>query len=338
MKLPCSKISAIDYYLPETIVTNDDLKRENPSWDMDEIKNKAGVSFRHIAKPEETSLDLAVKACEKLFKDSIKKETIDAIIFCTQSPDYIMPPNSSLIHKHFELKTNVLTFDINLACSGYIYGLAIANSFIISKLARHVLLITAETYSKFIHPRDRSARVLFGDGAAATLVSASFEGQGFIDIQLSSSGKDFDKFYIPAGGLRIPKSAKTGQAVEDRLGNIRTSENIYMDGLGIWSFVNSVVPQQLNEILERNNLTLFDIDQFIFHQASRMTLDSILKKMNMNPLKAFTNLEDKGNTVSASIPIALKDAWDQGVIHRGDTLILCGFGVGLSYGTILLEF
>jgi len=172
-------IEAIGCYFPETVVTNEDLKLENPSWDMDDVQDKAGVLKRYIVTPGETALDLAIRACEKLFKNTTDdKNKIDGIIFCTQSPDYIMPSNSHLLHKHLDLGSSVFAFDINLACSGYVYGLAMANAFIVSGLARRILFVTAETYSKYIHAKDRSARVLFGDGAAATLLRKGCRSAG----------------------------------------------------------------------------------------------------------------------------------------------------------------
>lgn len=339
MKSFKTRIEAIAFYLPETVVSNGDLELENPSWNMEDVQVKAGVLSRRIAGRDETSLDLAVKACEKLFKEpGCDQASLDGIIFCTQSPDYVMPSNAHLIHNRFDFRQGVFAFDINLACSGYIYGAAIANSFIASGMARRILLITSETYSKFIHPKDRSARVLFGDGAAATLFSATESGRGFIDVMLSSNGKDYEKFYIPAGGIKRPKSLETSQEIQDKNGNIRTLETIHMDGFGVWSFINTAVPDQLNDILSRNRMTLEDIDKIIFHQASQMTLDSLIKKLRLDRSKVFINLADKGNTVSASIPIALKEAWDRGEVKRGDKILLCGFGVGLSYGTIMVEF
>ena len=179
---------------------------------------------------------------------------------------------------------------------------------------------------------------MFGDGAAATSVKKSCERKGIIDIDLKSSGSDFNKFWIPAGGLRQPKSVNTSLEVKDNRGNIRTNNDIEMDGIGVWSFINSVAPREIDSLLKRNKLNKSDIDQFFFHQASLMTLKSISKLMKLSEDKVFINIYNVGNTVSASIPIALKDAIDQEKINFGSTLILSGFGVGLSYGTILMEY
>ena len=330
-------IESIEYYLPENIVTNADLQKENPDWNLEKITEKSGVYQRHIAGKNETAYDLSIKACDKLFQTN-DKNNIDGIIYCTQSPDYIMPSNSFLMHKHFGLKDEIFAYDFNHACTGYIYCLAMANAFVKAGMAREILLVNADTYSKYINPKDRSTRVLFGDGAAATIVKESERKRGIIDIDLGSSGSGYNKFWIPAGGLRLPKSDITSVEIEDDRGNIRTQNDIEMDGFGVWSFINSVAPKQVNRLLKRNNLEQTNIDQFVFHQASKMTLESIRRSMKLNEEQVFINIQNIGNTVSASIPIALRDAIDQGEIDNGSTLILSGFGVGLSYGAILMEF
>ncbi|SVC98648.1 uncharacterized protein METZ01_LOCUS351502, partial [marine metagenome] len=176
------KITAIDYYLPGDIVTNDDLKKENPDWDLDSVEKKSGVLERHIARQDETALDLATKACHNLFgQDAEHIKNVDAVIFCTQSPDHIMPPNSYLLQKRLGFSEDIIAYDFNLACSGYIYSLSMAHSLIYSGLATKVLLINADTYSKYINPKDRSTRVLFGDGAATTIIEKN-NGRGMIDV------------------------------------------------------------------------------------------------------------------------------------------------------------
>jgi len=332
------KITSLDYYLPENVVTNDDLKKENPDWDLDVVEKKTGVLERHIARQDETALDLAVKACHNLFgQDTEHIKNIDTVIFCTQSPDYIMPPNSYLLQQRLKLPANIIAYDFNLACSGYIYSIAMSHSLVYSGLATKVLLINADTYSKYINPKDRSTRVLFGDGAAATIVEKN-TGDGMIDVDFTSDGGSYDCFYIPAGGCRLPKSTFTNKEEKDIKGNIRTQNDIYMDGLSVWAAINTKVPKQINTLLKKNNLSLDDIDHFFFHQASQMTLDSLIKVLALNKNKVFINLAKIGNTVSASIPIAMKDALNNDLLKRGDLLLLSGFGVGMSYGALLIKY
>jgi 3-oxoacyl-[acyl-carrier-protein] synthase III len=331
-------IKDIAYFLPEQIITNEHLHRENPDWDMDLVTTRTGVKQRHLAESGETALDLSVKACQKLLSNHNEASgQIDGIIFCTQSPDYIMPPNSSLLHKILGLSENVFAFDINLACSGYVFGLALANGLIQTGVATNILFVTADTYSKYIHKKDRSARALFGDGSSVSWITASDSSQGIIDLQCSTSGKDYDKFMIPAGAQRMPLSYETSLEKSDESGNVRSLANIHMDGMGVLTFVNSKVPKQILKLLERNQLQIEDIDLFIFHQASKLALDSLTRLLKIKPVRVFQNLSKVGNTVSSSIPIALKDALESGRVNEGDKVILSGFGVGLSWASALIE-
>lgn len=332
------KLTEIAYHLPEQVVTNEDLGAENPGWDMAQVEARVGVARRHIAGRTETALDLAYKACEKLFDaNPDARQRVDGIVFCTQSEDYIMPPDSCILHSWLGLKDEVYAIDFNLACSGYAYGLAMVRGLIATNIASSVLLINADTYSKFIHPKDRSARTLFGDGAAVTLVEAAEEGRGVIDVACATSGDNHQRFIIPAGGSRLPLSDETSVLETDASGNTRTPGHIHMDGLGILSFVNSKIPAQIHKLLDRNGLAVSDIDLFVFHQASKVALESLNRLMGIPDEKSFTNLRYVGNTVSASIPIALSDALEQGRVARGDLVLLCGFGVGLSWGSALVE-
>jgi len=331
-------IKDIEYYLPVQVVTNSDLAKKNPEWDIERIEKKSGVKSRHISGAEETALDLGIKAVEKLLENGrVSKDDIDVIIFCTQSQDYIMPGNSFLIHKHFNFKQRVWTFDYNLACSGYIFGLGIIRGLIETGLAKNVLLINAETYSKYLNPKDRSTTILFGDGGAASIISKQDNG-GIIDIDLASNGEKFNTFYIPAGGIKTPKSEVTKEIEVDHSGNIKSLENIHMNGFAVWQFISVNVSKQIYSLLERNKLNTENIDLFIFHQASKLTLDSLKKSLKLKDDKVFVNLQNIGNTVSASIPIAIKDAEMNGKLKRGDLILLSGFGVGLSWGSILMRY
>ncbi len=197
--------------------------------------------------------------------------------------------------------------------------------------------MNADTYSRYINKKDRSVSALFGDGAAVSWITTSNSTQGIIDIQCSTSGRYYDKFIIPAGGCRMPKSTETAIPKIDDSGNVRALENIHMDGMAILAFVNSRVPKQIQQILARNKLTIDDIDFFVFHQASKIALDALMLLLRIKPEKTYHNLHKVGNTVSASIPIALKDALDSGKVSIGDKVILSGFGVGLSWGTAIIE-
>lgn len=331
-------IKQIEYFLPEKIITNLDIQNEHPEWDIQKVAEKSGVYERHIASISETAFNLACKAVEKLFESGvIAINDIQGIVFCTQSPDFIMPSNAFLIHKHFGLPANVWAFDYNLACSGYIYGLAISRGMLETNMASNILLITADTYSKYINAKDRSTNVLFGDGAAVSLICKE-ENAGIIDVQLASAGSEYESFYIPSGGCRSPKNDTTKIISKDYSGNERTLENIHMNGFAVWKFISKTVPDQINDLLTRNNLTVKEVNFFGFHQASKLTLDSLIKAMKIDPEKVFMNLDKVGNTVSASIPIALKDAELKGKLKKGDLVLLSGFGVGLSWGSLIMKY
>lgn len=331
------EIQDIAYYLPDKIVSNQELKKDHPLWDMKLVEEKVGVYERHIADNCETALDLAYKACKKLFKKN-NIDSIDGIIFCTQSQDYIIPSNSCILQDMLKMSNNVFALDINSACSGFIYGIAVAEGLISSKRLNNIMLVNADTYSKYINKNDRSARVLFGDAAAVTLLKKTDAEKGVIDIQFSTSGNDFKKFIIPAGGCRMPKSDDTNIPQVDNSGNVRTLENIYMDGMGVLNFINSQVPRQIKRILKNNSLVKSDIDLFVFHQSSKLTLDSLPKLLRISPNKIFKNIHDIGNTVSASIPIALKDALDSKQIKEGKKILISGFGAGLSLGSAVIQY
>ncbi len=331
-------IESIACAFPARCVTNTELRAEYPEWDFDRLEQRTGVFSRYVAGDGETAFDFVTQACERLAaKDQLRSNEIDAVIFCTQTPDYIMPPNSCLLHGKLGLKPKALAFDINLACSGYIYGLQLAASLIESKAASRVLLATADTYTRYIHAGDRATRCLFGDGGAVSILTESGNGRGIREIRCGTSGKHFDKFMVPAGGMRRPRGAETAKETVDRSGNIRSAENIVMDGLGVLSFFNATVPCAVKETLDRNGLSIGDIDLFVFHQASQLALDSLRSILKIPAGKMVYDLEEIGNLVSASIPVALSRAMHSGRAKAGQRVLLCGFGVGLSWGTALVE-
>ena len=332
------KITDIAVHLPERSVSNAELRADNPLWEIDLVAARSGVESRRIAGDNETALDFAFEACRALFaRHPDARERIDALIFCTQTADHIMPPNSCLLHDRLGLRDAVFAFDFTLACSGFVYGLGIAQGLIDGGVARCVLFATGDTYSRYIHPRDRSARVLFGDGAAVSLLEPGDAQHGMRDLIYGTSGKGYDCFWIPAGGCRMPRSATTGVEAPESGGSTRTPENIHMNGMRVLAFVNSKVPQQVRALLERNQLSIDDIDLFVFHQASALALDALERALKIPPAKVYRKLRDIGNTVSASIPIALRCALDEGRVRPGDLVVLCGFGVGLSWASALVR-
>jgi 3-oxoacyl-[acyl-carrier-protein] synthase III len=331
-------IEQIACAFPSQCLTNDALRAAYPEWDFERLEKRTGVLRRYVASEGETALDFAVEASRRLISDgALVPEEIDAVIFCTQTPDFVMPPNACLLHGRLGLKPSTIAFDITLACSGYIYGLQMGASLIRSGAARKVLLATADTYTRYIHPGDRATRCLFGDGGAVSVLGESPNGRGIRDIRCGTAGTHYEKFMVKAGGMRVPRSSLTAREKVDRSGNVRTEEHIQMDGLGVLSFFNATVPRCVRDILQANGLTMDDVDLFVFHQASQLALDSLTTALNIPREKMVYDLEETGNLVSASIPVALSRALERQRAKPGQLALLCGFGVGLSWGAALVE-
>lgn len=325
--------------LPEQVVTNAQLHAEHPEWNFAALAEKVGVKQRRIAADDETSLDFGERACRVLLdRHSGLLDLVDILIFCTQTPDHVLPPNSCLLHQRLGLVERVAAFDLAHACSGFIYAISQARAYIAAGMARNVLIVNADTYSKLIHPDDRSARALFGDGATATWIEATEDARGIVDVVCCTAGSLFDKFIVPAGGCRCPRSKATGEEFTDASGNVRTAEHIHMSGRDILAFVNKRIPQHIDEVLARNQITREDIDLYVFHQASAMVLDSLTRLLRLPQSKVFRNLDQIGNTVSASIPLALAEARAGGRLASPATVLLCGFGAGFSWGTAIVRF
>lgn len=332
-----AQIVAIEYALPSRIVTNAELEHQHPGWKMGDVINRTGVEARRWVSENETALDLGERACRKLFERlGTKLSSVDTILFCTQSPDHSMPPNATLLQCRLGFTKHVAALDYTLACSGYVYGLYLAKALIRSGMSEGLLLVTAETYSKWMHPEDRGPMTLFGDGAAATLILPGNPGIG--EIVLGSDGSAAKCFMVPAGGARQPSSADTKMMISDKNDNHRTLENLYMNGAAVLDFIKREVPSSIALLLKRSGFTMDDIDLVIFHQASKVTLDVLQKALHLPPAKLFSNISQVGNTVSASIPIALKDAENSGLLKPNMRVLLSGFGVGLSWGACIIQW
>ena len=330
-------IAAIDYALPARQVGNSELAALHPDWQMSQVVLQTGVESRYWCDASETALDLAEVACRRLFaRLDVSSSRIDAILFCTESPDHIMPPNACLLQHRLHLARNIAALDFSLACSGFVYGLYLAGALVRSGAARHVLLVTAETYSKWMHQDDRGPMTIFGDGAAATLVSAGEEGIG--DCQMATDGGGGACLMVPAGGARLPRSPQTAEPIVGPNGNVRSAENFVMNGAAVLDFVKKEIPLLVRNLLERASLSLKDIDLVLFHQASRVTLDHLHRVLNIPTNKQYCNLARVGNLVSASIPVALRDAELAGVLQTGMRVMLVGFGVGLSWGGCIVNW
>jgi 3-oxoacyl-[acyl-carrier-protein] synthase III len=330
-----STILGIASALPARIVTNEELAQSHPTWDIHRVAAKTGVRERRWATSDETSLDLGERAAADLV-GRFGHDEIDALLFCTQTPDHPMPPNSSLLQDRLGLSPRSAALDFTLACSGYVYGLWIADSLVRSGAARRVLLVTAETYSKLIHPEDRGPMTLFGDGGAATLIGV---GDGRIGLfELGTDGANADAFQVAAGGARLPRDADTSRIRADEQGGCRSLEHLHMQGTKVLDFVKREIPGCVRRLLQKEGLVLDDIAMVVSHQASRMSLEYLQRALKIPSEKMCDYMERIGNTVSASIPLALEQAVGEGRIRHGDRVLLVGFGVGLSWGATIVTW
>lgn len=327
-----SKISVIEYWFPKKKVSNDDLHRIFPDYDFSDFEKKVGIKNRYIVSENETGLDLAIEACNNAFK-RFDKSQIDYILYCTQSPEYFLPTTACILQDKLCLKKDIGALDFNLGCSGYVYGLSMARALIESKQAKNILLVTSETYSKYIHPKDRSNRAIFGDAASCTIVSATDdEKYKFGEFLFGTDGGGFEKLIIKNGASH-KKYDPEAEEKEYGTGNCYSDNFLYMNGPDILNFTINEIPLFVQRLLLKNNLKTDEVDQYIFHQANAFMLNYLRKKLGIDKERFYINLGDGGNTVSSTIPIALKNyTRNRNTEHkRTENILLVGFGVGLSW-------
>lgn len=317
-------IKAIEYCLPKTYEDNDMLSIENPEWRMEDIFNKTGINKRWISDENETAVDLAYVAAKKVI-DKFDAEKIDTLLYVTQSPEYFLPSSSCILQDRLSLSTNIKAFDINLGCSGYIYGLSMASAYIESGLSENVLLVCSDTYTKYISPDDRTNRPIFSDAASATLVSKSIsKNVGYFSFGTDGSG--FDKLIVKEGATKS----------NFKISGVRPT--LHMNGAEVFMFTMNAIPDNVEKVLFKSKNKINEIDYFFFHQASKIVLENLRRKLKLPKEKVYSCIEEIGNTVSSSIPIALKIASDSKLLKNHDRLLLSGFGVGLSWGSCILEW
>ena len=314
-------IKASEYYLPANKEDGGALKAENPDWRIDDIENKTGVRTRYIADADETATDLAAAAAEKLFATGVRREDVDFLILITQSPDYKLPTSACVLQDRLGLNKGCLAFDVNLGCSGFVYGLAIGGGLIEAGIARSGLVICSETYTKYIDKSDRTCRPIFSDGASASLISAC-KDERIGPFELGTDGSGFANLIVRSGGAR----------------ETETAPQLCMDGSKVFMFTMSMVPKCVHALLDKAGKTADEIDLFVFHQASKIVIDNIIRVLELPQHKVFINYDKVGNTVSASLPMALRDAVADNRVKTGDQIMLVGFGVGYSWGACLVQW
>ena len=303
---------------------------ENPEG---RLRKKTGIMARRIAAEGETAGDLAFQAAEHLFAAGVARASIDFLLLCTQSPDYALPPTACILQDRLGLPRTCGALDYDLGCSGYVYGLGLAKGLIESGQARHVLLWTSETYSKYIHPEDGATLPLFGDGATATLIEGiEADRPGLDGFVYGTDGSGAGELIVPVGGHRHPFLSTPVEETLDKYGNVRTNRNLYMSGSGIMNFALDVVPDALTKILAKTQLKKSDIDYYVFHQANQFMLNYLKQECGLEGLPYWNDVAEVGNTVSSSIPIALCELTPTHPDKPLQNVLLMCFGVGLSWG------
>ena len=320
-----ASLGPIAVYLPEKAETNEQLQKEFPQWNMELIYAKTGIASRHIAAADECASDLGVAAARKLFDQfDIDPQSIDFLLFCTQTPDYPLPTTACLMQERLGLRSDVGALDFNLGCSGFVYGLALADGLIRLGSTRRILLITSETYSKYIHPTDRSLRTIFGDGAAATLIEAA-EEPALSAFQFGTDGSGADTLMVTKGGARPPEHAHKPRHRH------RWPSELYMDGPSLISFTVAAIPQLVDEILKAAKMCRDQVDLYLMHQATYKMLAQLQERLDLDEQRLPIILKDYGNTVSSTLPLLIHDLRTAGRLQPGHRNMLIGFGVGWSW-------
>jgi 3-oxoacyl-[acyl-carrier-protein] synthase-3 len=319
-------IQAIEYYLPPAVLTNEQLAVDFPDFSADKIFVKTGIRERHIASADQFSSDMAILSANRMFDNQkINRIDVDFLIFCTQTPDYLLPTTACMIQDRLGLKKTIGSLDVNLGCSGFVYGLSIAKGLIESKQVKNVLLLTADTYSKLMERTDKSVRTLFGDGAAATLVAnVSAHSQCITPVMFGTDGSGWMNLCVRGRGVR---------SYEEK----GADPYLRMQGPEIFSFTLDAVPKLITELLLRENLAILDIDMFVFHQANYYILEHLRKKIGIPADKMLLSMDFCGNTVSSTIPIALKEAQNHQKLVNCHKVMLVGFGVGYSWAAAIVD-
>jgi 3-oxoacyl-[acyl-carrier-protein] synthase-3 len=339
-KFKNSKISGVVTVVPSTVRCIDDeieLYGGNEK-QIDRIKRAIGLDKRCITDESTTTLDLCVDAAEKLISGlDLDRESIDGVIFVTQTPDHFQPSNAAIVHGKLSLNTNAASFDVSLGCSGYVYGLWIANMMIASQTCKKVLLLAGDTLSKCVNKRDRSTAPLFGDAGTATLIETS-ELDNFSYFSLHTDGSGAKYIIQPAGGFRKPNSIESAVETINDEGNYRCENDLAMNGGEVFNFSIKTEPAAINEILRYAEQDIDEIDYVIFHQANKYIITNIAKRLKLPmdkvPCETFSKY---GNQSSASIPCTINDILSENQELQNKRVILSGFGVGLSWASAIIN-
>lgn len=323
--------------VPARIATESDLTERYGADEARKICDAVGVRRRHVTAGQLCTSDLGEAAARRLMDDlGWQPADIDLLIFVSQTPDYVLPATACALHGRLGLGKHVGAFDINLGCSGYVYGLWNAISLMQTSDAKRALLVVGDTISRIAAPDDRSVAALFGDCGTVTALEKR-DDAGEMLFQFGTDGRGERNLIVPAGGFRAPRTAETNRRTEREGGNVRSDEDLYMDGPEIFSFSLREIKPLVSGLLSTAQLSVDDVDRFVFHQANRFMLDHLAKRLKLPEEKVVIGLNDYGNTSSASIPLALITHLREELREKLLNLMLVGFGVGYSWGAVQLQ-
>tara|TARA_B100001964_G_C14219984_1_gene594793 strand:+ start:60 stop:1040 length:981 start_codon:yes stop_codon:yes gene_type:complete len=316
-------IKCIETALPKNSFRISSLKKKNPAWDIKKIIEKTGIEKIWYTKKHQTALDLGLEASKKVLK-KFNKTSIDTLIYITQSPEYFLPSGACILQYKLGLKNNVKALDINLGCSGFVYGLFVACSLVQNKMSKNILIVCADTYTKYIENSDRANKTIFSDGASATLVSRS-KKKCIGNFLMGTDGSGYKDLIVENG------AARTGFRNNKKV-------KLFMNGAKVFMFTIANIPQNVEKLLTISNMKKKNIKTFFFHQGSKVILNSLKNSLKLSNEQVYNNLRFLGNTVSSTIPFSLKQAYKEKKIKNNDLLVLSGFGVGLSWGSCIIKW
>ena len=327
-------IKALTACVPQDIVYNKDLGYLIPEEEIEKTINNIGIEQRRIAAPDVTASDLCYKAAQQLFADNnIEPDSIDVLLFMSQTADYRIPATSCLLQHRLGLPRETLCFDISLGCSGYLFALSAAFAYASMDGVNRVLLLDGETFSKIVNRRDKVDWPLYGDAGTATLIEKGEYGDSTFILNTDGSGEETLKIHA---GMRNPITSESCVEREREDGNIRTDLEVFMDGMDVFNFAISKVPKSVKQILKETERSVEDLDYLVFHQANRFMMDFFVKKLKVSPDKVPYCIHKFGNTSSASVPLTISSELSGRLM--GDNLVLMsGFGAGLSWGSAIIN-
>ena len=313
-----SKIEEINYYLPTKVSVKKIFDKNK--WNFKKTFEKTGIKYIRKVNDNTTALDLAIQSSLKIAKKN--KKTIDTIIYVTQSPEYNLPSGSCIIQDRLRLSKKLMTFDINQGCSGFVYGLKLASALIENESSKKILLICSDTYTKYIDRHDKTCLPIFSDAASCTLIVKS-KNKKILGYNFGTDGGGYKELIVENSGSHINKSKP---------------QTIFMDGKKVLLFTMNNIPNLITELLKKKKISINKIDHFIFHQASKTVIENLIRKLDIDKKKVFINIENVGNTVSSTIPIAIKQLMNKKKIKKGNLVLLAGFGVGYSMGAVVIKW